>query len=807
MASSMWSRAARAASSSLLVSSHAVSGHRTLSILSARRHVIPLISSSSKRYEHSLATALKGDSGHDDDDAHTQHKHAHQHGHTPPDDPSQRSKDVYVQEPEFESLRNKINHHTMKALVSDPFNLVHMSAVQAAVLPLLPGLANPYDPSAEGASRDLLVKAKTGTGKTLAFLVPAVESRIRAIENAGKQALKEAGVESDNRLEERARRAFARNNAGTLIISPTRELAQQIAAEAMRLTQHHKDFGVVVFTGGSSKRAQMRDWDRSRRDIIVATPGRVQDVLQNEPSVAEGMRSASHLILDEADTLLQMGFREEVEAIARFLPPSPERQTFMFSATLSPAIRQVARSILAPNNHFIDVVPQNSSPVHAHIPQYHTVLPSAAEQLHHILRLIMHDQLTNAGRSKVIVFLNTTKQTQLFATLLRELAKTTLPASRNARIYELHSKRNQDSRTSTSDAFRKDTSGSAILVTSDVSARGIDYPGVTRVIQVGIPADSEQYVHRVGRTGRAGTDGRGDLVLLPWEMGFINHALSEVPLKPLTVDDLTAQVTELAAKYDNEPHTFWEGVKVSDERERVRYDSAGRAIRAPRKYSTNISQNHENLSQSIATLLDQIDEEAVKETLASLLGFYLAKSSELRASKAAIVQGLRDWTTEGCGLPAPPYISDALLQKAGFGGEGSRQRSPRSLDRFRSSGGNRSFGRSDSFRSRDGLREDRGEAPWMSRGSRSSRDDAPWKTRDDAPWKTRDDAPWKSRDDAPWKGRDDAPWRGRDDAPWKGRGRTNFSSGSGSDRGGRDGGFRGRDQGRSWNRDADDDNL
>ena len=97
----------------------------------------------------------------------------------------------------------------------------------------------------------------------------------------------------------------------------------------------------------------------------------------------------------------------------------------------------------------------------------------------------------------------------------------------------------QASRTRTSEAFRSQRSGAAILVSSDVSARGVDYPGVTRIIQIGISGSSEQYVHRIGRTGRAGTGGRGDLVLLPWEMGFLSTQLGDMPLKPLTVGDLS----------------------------------------------------------------------------------------------------------------------------------------------------------------------------------------------------------------------------------------------------------------------------
>jgi ATP-dependent RNA helicase MSS116 len=172
-------------------------------------------------------------------------------------------------------------------------NLTHMSAVQAEVFPLLPELANPYNPetSANGPPRDLLVKAKTGTGKTLAFLLPAVEARLKTLEAHGKKAVLDAGLEHNKSLELRAQQAYARENAGTLIISPTRELATQIANEALRLTQHLDGFQVRLFVGGESKRSQMQQWMRGRRDIIVATPGRLRDCLLSEPEVVRGLSS------------------------------------------------------------------------------------------------------------------------------------------------------------------------------------------------------------------------------------------------------------------------------------------------------------------------------------------------------------------------------------------------------------------------------------------------------------------------------------------------------------------------------------
>ena len=433
------------------------------------------------------------------------------------------------------------------------------------------------------------------------------------------------------------------------------------------------------------------------------------------------------LVLDEADTLLDMGFRPDIDAIADFFPKTPIRQTFLFSATVSPAIRQIAREVLDKDHVFIDVASTDSTPVHAHIPQHYTVLPSAKEQLPNLFRIIAHDQLANPGKSKIMVFLNTTKKTELVATLLRELSKTILPA--RSHIYEIHSKRTQSARTSASNAFRGDRSGAAILVTSDVSARGIDYPDVTRVIQVGSPTSTEQYVHRIGRTGRAGKGGRADLLLLPLEQNFVRHQLSDMPIKELSHDNLLDETTSLAEKFETDPAAFLSGVeavkpstKYSSTRSRpsVIRDKPGNALA--------------NLDNELSALFDQIDEEAVKEVFVSLAGFYFSKASDMRVTKRSIYEGLQAWTTEACGLPKAPYISDSLLAKMGGkdGGpaaRGAQRGSPR-----------RSFGlKPSATRYMDGERNrqrnewtDRGRrgqnentdfrSKWSGRGSRSSRD-------------------------------------------------------------------------------------
>lgn len=193
----------------------------------------------------------------------------------------------------FQTLEGAVSKETLDAITVRPFRLTHMTAVQEEVLGLLPEIAEPYDKEKQAqpgaSSRDLLVRAKTGTGKTLAFLVPAIEARVKAIQAAGEQAVRDAGLVSDRELQKKSERRYARETVGTLILSPTRELATQIANEALRLSHHHEGFEVRLFTGGTSKVKQIRDWMKGRRDIVVATTGRLRDVLSTEPDVVKGI--------------------------------------------------------------------------------------------------------------------------------------------------------------------------------------------------------------------------------------------------------------------------------------------------------------------------------------------------------------------------------------------------------------------------------------------------------------------------------------------------------------------------------------
>lgn len=401
------------------------------------------------------------------------------------------------------------------------------------------------------------------------------------------------------------------------------------------------------------------------------------------------------LILDEADTLLDMGFRDDIAAIAGHLPSTETRQTFLFSATISAAVREIARQHLNKNHKFINTVPVDESPVHAHIPQYSTVLPSGAHQIPYIMKLLAHEQLSNPTGSKTIVFFPTTRMTQLFATIVRELKDKLLPAGHATSVYELHSRKEQRSRESTSSQFRAERKSHSVLITSDVSARGVDYPGVTRVIQIGIPSSTDQYIHRVGRTGRAGSQiGRGDVVFLPWEVGFLTWQLVDVPIKSVTITQFNDQLHRLCEAYDADPQAFIGATTP-------RTDRQGRRTHVPQQKQTMTMLLNEYES-TISELLTKLDEEALRETFLSLLGYYLSKHSELRVTREVVLEGLRSWSTEAVGLRAPPYVSEAFLQRMGF--DDNR---------------NKKFGqRIDPFSKRNDKRENR----WSGRGQQKTRD-------------------------------------------------------------------------------------
>ncbi|PKA54082.1 DEAD-box ATP-dependent RNA helicase 31 [Apostasia shenzhenica] len=356
-----------------------------------------------------------------------------------------------------------------------------MTIVQEATLPfILKG-------------KDVLAKAKTGTGKTVAFLLPAIEV-----------VTKLPPVDRDNR----------RPPINVLVICPTRELADQAAAEAAKLLRYHPSVGVQVVMGGTRLTLEQKRMHANPCQILVATPGRLRDHIENTPGFASRLLGVKVLVLDEADRLLDMGFRKDIEKIVAAVPK--QRQTLLFSATVPDEVRQICYIAMKRDHEFINTVEEGSEETHSQVRQMQLIAP--LDKQFSMLYGILTDHIAEDIDYKVIVFCTTAMVTRLVADLLAEL---------KLNVREIHSRKPQSYRSRVSKEFKE--SKGLILVSSDVSARGVDYPDVSLVIQMGVPADREQYIHRLGRTGRKGKEGQGILLLAPWEDFFLG-SIRDLPI-------------------------------------------------------------------------------------------------------------------------------------------------------------------------------------------------------------------------------------------------------------------------------------
>lgn len=597
----------------------------------------------------------------------------------------------------IESLRANVQPETYRALTQAPFRFTQMTDVQSRVLSLLPelgqaGMVDTSVPLSDAEGRDLLVKARTGTGKTVAFLVPAIESRRRALEaaehgqwtDAFRTYVEKAGegklLESDApRASARLLGLFQKRSVGALILSPTRELATQIANEARKLLSHQSHLNVHLLVGGNERRAQCDAWRKSSRDIVVATPGRLMD-LMNDDEFRAPLSTTQTLVLDEADMLLELGFREDIQHIMKALPPASKRATMLFSATINPNIEAIARATLHRNHRFIDCVPPGEDAVHTRIPQYVTTLADPAEVFGHVLRVVARDQLVHGTQSKVMVFFSTTRQTRAASQVLRT-ASDTLPFEQVTRVFDIHSDMDQSKRNKVASRFRTCTTAPSVLVTSDVSARGVDYPGVTQVVQVGIPSSPEIYVHRVGRTGRGNRDGRADLVLMDWEDAFVTWDLQDMPLQRLTAADLTREVEQRAADADADavnapppPQQRARGTRSARPRREERL--ADHCPTAPRLSARS-------LDAAVAHACAGIDEELSRGVFTSLIGFYSSRAPALRLHKGELVECVASLAQATTGAAERPRLSPYMQRQLGVHAK------PRSDARGKSRGGAR----------------------------------------------------------------------------------------------------------------------
>ena len=314
------------------------------------------------------------------------------------------------------------------------------------------------------AGRDVLGIAQTGTGKTASFVLPML-----------------------TRLERgRARARMPR----TLILEPTRELAAQVAEHFEILGKQHK-LTVALLIGGVSYDDQDRKLDRGA-DVVIATPGRLLDHFVRGKLLLNGIEIH---VVDEADRMLDMGFIPDVERICKLLPFT--RQTMFFSATMPPEIQRLADKFLHSPER-IEVAPQATAAATIVQRLKRTSDDPAAKR--EALRALMRETAVK----NAIIFCNRKKDV---GTLYRSLQR------HGFNVGALHGDMDQHQRTATLDAFR---SGQiAFLAASDVAARGLDIPDVSHIFNYDVPIHPEDYVHRIGRTGRAGREGFAAMLVTP----------------------------------------------------------------------------------------------------------------------------------------------------------------------------------------------------------------------------------------------------------------------------------------------------
>lgn len=304
--------------------------------------------------------------------------------------------------------------------------------------------------------RDVLGCAQTGTGKTAAFSLPMLQ-----------------------RVGERRRKSVP-NRPFALVLAPTRELAIQIGASLATYGRHLKLRTALVY-GGVNQGRQVRDLRRGAH-IVVATPGRLLD-LMNQGHIK--LDALEMFVLDEADRMLDMGFLPDLKRIISQLPE--ERQSLFFSATLPPKIVELSGSLLR-DPVSVNVTPE--TPSVERITQRVMLVDRMKKQS--LLRHVLAD----ADVDRAIVF---TRTKRMANTLAEHLADNGVPAE------AIHGNKSQNARQRALQAFRRKKVH--VLVATDVAARGIDIDGITHVVNFDLPMEPENYVHRIGRTGRAGADG------------------------------------------------------------------------------------------------------------------------------------------------------------------------------------------------------------------------------------------------------------------------------------------------------------
>ena len=523
--------------------------------------------------------------------------------------------------------------------IRDVLGFEYLTKVQSMTLPLAT------------AGHDIIAKARTGSGKTLAFLLPTIEFLAGNVGSLGR------GVHA-------------------IALSPTRELAGQIQLQCASLIRFQPELSSRAVMGGSVVKLDVQLLRKKPPNVLIATPGRLHDLLLNH-GLEKIFRALRVLVLDEADQLLGLGFQKEINSIVSALdqlrPATSDRQTLLFSATLPEDVCSLARSVTRKGKRrIVDTIGAGAGALqtNAQVQQSVTVCTAHAHgaELLALLRQLGSSATDRPRQHKVLVFFPTARmvrrassptcpgthpvhtihriplcshrlmyvrilrtscsshqprtcslqQVQLYATLIKSAISSAPSPSSTAdeassiRILEMHSRLSQAARTNVAADFR--SSRCVMLFSTDISARGLDYPGVTAVVQVGIPTNRAQYIHRLGRTGRAGKAGSGYLLLSESEKPFL-HVIADLPL---------THRPALAP-------------------------AAAKALQA-----------------SLSSARSTVPPELVAASYQSWLGFYYKQFTTLQWSKEELARHANTFSRAVLGLASPPPLEEAALRNMGL---------------------------------------------------------------------------------------------------------------------------------------------
>ena len=357
-----------------------------------------------------------------------------------------------------------------------------MTPIQAKAIPVV----------LEG--RDVMGAAQTGTGKTAAFTLPLLQKMLR---------------------HENSSASPARHPVRALVLAPTRELADQVANNVKSYAKHSKLRSMVVF-GGVDMKPQTAEL-KTGIEVLIATPGRLLDHIEAKNC---SLGQVEYVVLDEADRMLDIGFLPDLQRILSYLPK--QRQTLLFSATFSPEIKRLAESYLQ-NPVLVEVARPNATATTVE-QRFYSV--SSDDKRAAVLKIIRERSLSQA-----IVFVNSK-----------------LGCARLARAFErdglrtnaLHGDKSQDERLKALDAFKR--AEVDVLVCTDVAARGLDIADLPAVFNFDVPFNAEDYVHRIGRTGRAGASGLAVTLVSREDARLIADieklTKKKIELEPIELDDV-----------------------------------------------------------------------------------------------------------------------------------------------------------------------------------------------------------------------------------------------------------------------------